>query len=83
MKILPLKNDDFGATRWQLPDGRLVKHDGSFDIGNTTEEEEEEEEGDLTAQLIWHHDTLGKQGTLTPTTHHTFQGCLCNVVSCL
>lgn len=57
---------------WQLADGRLVRHDRTFprlgaeaevrpslaaNVG-TVGDVDEEAEGEMMAQLIWHHDTL-------------------------
>jgi hypothetical protein len=44
-----------GECVFQLPDGRLVKHDKSFPV---SEKPVDGDEGGLKASLIWHHDTL-------------------------
>jgi hypothetical protein len=42
---------------WQLADGRLPGHDGSFPPSADSEKRDKDvAEGDMSAQLIWHHD---------------------------
>ncbi len=48
---------------WQLADGRLPRHDGTFpppeqgkSRDRAPDEMEEATDGEMTAQLIWHHD---------------------------
>lgn len=61
---------------WQLADGRLPKHDGTFPLskraGARNPDESEESDGEMTAQLIWHHDV---SDTYLGTKH-------CDVASC-
>ena len=70
---------------WQLADGRLARHDGTFpplgspaevresltsNLGATRSEEDDPNEGDMTAQLIWHHDV--RQQTWPQTKQPSF-----------